>query len=203
MTVPLIVLAVFAVLLGFIGTPAWPWFHGYLTGHTAAVDINKLFSSETLTVMLLSTLVVAVGIGFGWHFYGRKPVESSEAPDVLERLQPKVFAVLRQKFFFDEIYEATVVRFNAGWSVFCDLMDRWVWNGAVQVVSYVVLGFSWLNRFFDEYVVNFGFDLSCGRLRRGGKFMSRLQDGKVQNYLSVIGVALTVLVLLLLWGCRS
>ena len=32
MTVPLIILAVFAVLLGVIGTPAWPWFEGYLTG---------------------------------------------------------------------------------------------------------------------------------------------------------------------------
>ena len=26
MTMPLVILAVFAVLLGIIGTPAWPWF---------------------------------------------------------------------------------------------------------------------------------------------------------------------------------
>ena len=109
----------------------------------------------------------------------------------------------REFVMLDEFYEATVIRFNAGWAKFCDFLDRWVWNGAVQLVSYIVLGFSWLNRFIDEYVVNLGFDLGCGRLRRGGKFMSRLQDGKVQNYLSVIGVALTLLVLLLLWGCRS
>ena len=32
MTVPLIILAGFAILLGFVGTPAWPWFDGYLTG---------------------------------------------------------------------------------------------------------------------------------------------------------------------------
>ncbi|MBI3192726.1 MAG: NADH-quinone oxidoreductase subunit L, partial [Pedosphaera parvula] len=32
MTMPLVVLAVFAVLLGLIGTPVWPWFHHYLTG---------------------------------------------------------------------------------------------------------------------------------------------------------------------------
>ena len=29
MTVPLIMLAGFAILLGFVGTPAWPWFDGY------------------------------------------------------------------------------------------------------------------------------------------------------------------------------
>ena len=30
MTVPLIVLAVFAIVLGFVGTPAWPWFQSFL-----------------------------------------------------------------------------------------------------------------------------------------------------------------------------
>jgi NADH-quinone oxidoreductase subunit L len=29
MTIPLVILAVFAVLLGFIGTPVWPWFSKY------------------------------------------------------------------------------------------------------------------------------------------------------------------------------
>jgi NADH-quinone oxidoreductase subunit L len=32
MTMPLVILAIFAVVLGFFGTPAWPWFQNYLTG---------------------------------------------------------------------------------------------------------------------------------------------------------------------------
>ncbi|HLP76177.1 MAG TPA: NADH-quinone oxidoreductase subunit L, partial [Candidatus Paceibacterota bacterium] len=32
MTTPLMILAAFAILLGFIGTPAWPWFQSFLTG---------------------------------------------------------------------------------------------------------------------------------------------------------------------------
>ena len=32
--------------------------------------------------------------------------------------------------------------------------------------------------------------------------MSRLQNGRVQTYLRVIGVALVVLVLFLIWGCQ-
>ena len=31
-----------------------------------------------------------------------------------------------------------------GVRVFSDWLDRWVWNGAVQVVSYLVLGLSWM-----------------------------------------------------------
>ena len=45
-----------------------------------------------------------------------------------------------------------------------------------------------------------GFDQGCDRVSRGGSLLSRLQDGQVQNYLRVIGVALVVLVLFLIWG---
>jgi len=71
------------------------------------------------------------------------------------------------------------------------------------LLSLAVVGLSWLNRAFDEYVVNLGFDESCRGLTEGGTLMSRLQNGRVQNYLRVIGVALAVLVLLLVWGCRA
>jgi NADH-quinone oxidoreductase subunit L len=103
----------------------------------------------------------------------------------------------------DELYEATVIRFNAWAAWFCDWLDYWIWNGAVVLVSRLVLGLSWLNRFFDEHVVNFGFDEGCRGLGNGGKGLSRLQDGRVQDYLRVIGLALTALVLALIWGCRS
>ena len=39
--------------------------------------------------------------------------------------------------------------------------------------------------------------------RAAGALMSRLQDGRVQNYLRVIGLALAVLVLFLIWGCQA
>jgi NADH-quinone oxidoreductase subunit L len=66
-----------------------------------------------------------------------------------------------------------------------------------------VVGLAWLDRYFDEYVVNSGFDEGCRRLTKGGALMSRLQCGQVQRYLRLLGLALTVLVLLLIWGCRA
>jgi len=69
-----------------------------------------------------------------------------------------------------------------------------------MLVSYAVLGLSVVNRFFDELVINLSFDQSCDGVTQGGKLMSRLQGGRVQNYLRIIGIALTVLVLILIWG---
>ena len=39
----------------------------------------------------------------------------------------------------------------------------------VQLVSYVVIGISWVDRFFDEFVVNLGFDEGCKGVSAGGK----------------------------------
>ena len=72
-------------------------------------------------------------------------------------------------------------------------------GGAVALISYATLGLSWVNRAFDEFVINLGFDQSCGRVTFGARVMSRLQDGRIQNYLRIIGIGLAALVIILVW----
>jgi NADH-quinone oxidoreductase subunit L len=110
---------------------------------------------------------------------------------------------LENKYFVDEIYEATIIRFNAWSARASDFLDRWIWGGAVLLVTWVMLGLSWLYRFTDDFVVNLGFDAGCETLREGGGEISRWHSGRVQTYLRVIGVALVVLVLFLVWGRKS
>jgi len=200
MTVPLVVLAVFAVLLGFVGTPIWPWFQGYLVGTAVEVHGEALISGEHGPLMLFSALVVLAGMGVGWWWYGRQPVRSAEAPDLIERYHPSLFAMLRDKFYVDELYGATVIRWHAGWAWACDAVDRWVWGGVVFAVSQLMIGLSWVSRSLDEYVVNLGFDEACQRLRRGAGLSAGFQGGQVQEYLRALGLGLAVLLLLYVWG---
>jgi NADH-quinone oxidoreductase subunit L len=202
MTAPLLVLAAGAILLGLVGTPAWPWFHDYLTGHHSAASFGRFLEGGVLPLMLLSTVIVAAGIGAGWWLYGKQPILRADATDALERLQPGVFAVLREKFRVDEIYAATVGRASDLGARFCQWLDGMVWEGCVRAITGLALGFSWLNRFIDEYGVNLGFDSSCQEVRRSSTLLSRFQDGQAQNYLRVIGVGLVLMVLLLVWGGR-
>ena len=112
------------------------------------------------------------------------------------------YRLLAGKYFIDEIYQATVIRFTQWSARACDWLDRWVWDSLVQLAAYTVVGLAWVSRSFDEFVVNVGFDQVCSRFVRGGKLMSRLQGGQIQSYLRVIAVALSVLVLILIWGCK-
>jgi NADH-quinone oxidoreductase subunit L len=153
--------------------------------------------------MIASSVVVFAGLGLGWWLYGRNPVQTDAEPDVLEKLRPDIFSLLKNKYWVDELYGATIIRFNAWAARACDWLDRRLWNGVVLLISYSVLLLSWVNRFIDEYAVNPGFDEGCRRVKSGGKITSRLQDGRVQDYLRVIGIALAALTLLLIWGCHA
>ncbi len=203
MTMPLIVLASFAILLGFIGTPILPWFQSFVGGEELRLNLHALAESAVLKTVVLSTLVAFAGMGIGWWFYGRNPAAQPGGFDVLERKQPEIFELLRRKYFIDEIYDWTVVRLNDWWARTCDLLDTWLWNGLVQLLAYLVIGIAWADKFFDEFLINRGFDESCRRIGQGGGWMSRLQNGRVQTYLRVLGVALTILVLILIWGCHA
>jgi NADH-quinone oxidoreductase subunit L len=195
MTVPLVVLAVFAVGLGFVGTPLWPWLQTYLTGHHEATS-----ALSVVLLMVVSAVAVFAGIGLGGILYGLMSPERSDELDPLEEMQPSIFEVLRNKFYVDELYDLTVVRLNRDFGRLCRWLDDAIVSTMVAVVSYVTLGVSWIVRICDEYLVNLGFDQTCRKVRQGGNLFSRVQDGRVQHYLRVIGVAAIIFLLLLTWG---
>jgi NADH-quinone oxidoreductase subunit L len=203
MTIPLVILGAFAILLGFVGTPAWPWFQSFLESKPSPLSFAAFSEPGILPVMLSSSLIVFLGLGLGWYFYGRKPIETVETPDTLGERQPQVFSLLGHAFYVDALYAATLIRLNTWWSKACDWFDRWVWNGAVQIVSFLVVGLAWVDNFFDAGVINTGFDGGCESVSRGGQLLSLLQGGRIQGYLRVIGVALIALVIFLLWGAKA
>ena len=200
MTVPLMILAVFAVLLGFFGTPAWPWFQSFLEGEHATFSFAGFAAANTVPLMLASSLIVFLGLGIGWSIYGRKPIE---AADPLETAQPFAMSTLGHAFYVDAFYRATVVRLNAWGAILCDVADRFVWGGFVKAFAFFILGLGWLDNFFDKYIVNAGFDAGCDTVSFSGRSLSHLQRGRVQGYLRTIGVALIVIVILMLWGAKA
>jgi NADH-quinone oxidoreductase subunit L len=202
MTVPLLVLAFFAIGLGFIGTPAWPWFQVFVSGEPLRLEVARLLAGDVASLMLLSTVIVLLGLGVGWWLYGRREIARGEQTEPLEKAWPNLFALLRSKYFIDEAYDWAIVGLNREWAIAADWLDRMIWGGGVLVISYLVLGLAWVQRFFDEQAINRGFDAACSRLSGGGRLLSHLQNGQVQNYLRFIGIGLTVLVLALIWGCR-
>jgi NADH-quinone oxidoreductase subunit L len=201
MTVPLAILAFFAMALGLIGTPAWPWFRAFLEGRAAGFDWRGFAEPGLMALMLTSSAVVFLGLGLGWWLYGSKS-PSPEAPDVLEKDAPWIWAALRDRLYVDELYGVTVIAFYAWWARVADWLDRRVWGGIVAAVAKLFALWAQLNRLLDVYWVDGSFDKACEELSIGGGLIARAQNGRVQIYLRILALAVVVLAAILIWSAR-
>jgi NADH-quinone oxidoreductase subunit L len=195
MTIPLVLLAVGAVGLGFLGTPGHPWLQTRLLGGEAGPP-----EAGHPGLTALSILLVAVGLGSGWALYLRKTRVQAEAPDPLEVAAPGAYAALRAKLGFDELYAATVGRLVTWTAEGADLSDRRIWDGLVRALARLAEAVGAASRRTDDGGLNAGFDAASGGLRGLGTAYSRIQTGIAGGYLRTVAIGFFILALLALWG---
>jgi NADH-quinone oxidoreductase subunit L len=184
MTVPLIILSIFAIGYGWVGIPEhFPvlgglvpnWLHEFVGGtlaeHPEAVEFNA--------IPLLTSLVVALGgLYAGWVTY-RNVISSAH-----DRFQ---IPLLKNKYYFDEFYDRVFVK-PAYWlaeNVVYKFMDQGVIDGVLHVFGPLTDRFgSFIRNYFDLPVINrfFG-DGSAEVTYRAGDRLRVVQTGRIQQYL--------------------
>jgi NADH-quinone oxidoreductase subunit L len=198
MTVPLLILAACTILLGFLGTPAWPWLHHYLTGEGTDGGVSALFKPSFMVLAFLSSLIVGAGIAAGWYLYRR-----FSSVDPLDAHSPGLFASLRSRLWIDEIYESSVIRFTKFLGFSSARLETTFFRSTGRVAALLAIGLGWFSRLFDNLIINSAFDRGCRALTDAARSGARVQNGQVQTYLRAIALTFTVLVLLLAWGCKG
>ena len=111
MTMPLIALAICAILFSIVLTPAWPWLHDYLTGTAAGVELVRLIQPT----LFLSLVLVGAGFALGIWMYRKVGVQDRQRPadtDPLELAQSQLFRFLENKMWIDELYARTIIAFS-------------------------------------------------------------------------------------------
>ena len=194
MTIPLVILAAAAVLMSIPATPAWPWFHGYHTGHELTLDFARLIEHGFLTIAGLSIVIASAGIGIGYLLYRR--VTNA---DPLQRALGAGYRALENRFYVDEIYQATVVRGLGFLALLAAAIERWIFCGIVSLIGGLSLLASTLGDLFDRFWINLGFDSLCGGLRDGGQLFSSMENGRVTCYLRFLSLGTVVLLIIIGW----
>jgi NADH-quinone oxidoreductase subunit L len=160
-TAPLVILAVFAAIGGFIGIA-----NNY--GSQFAADHETLSLAQQLleplhapVAMLIGIAVAVAGIFLAYLLY------NNAASDPLPAKLGGLATAMKNKFYFDELYEATFIRAHDFLAAVADWIDRWILEGAI-------IG-----------AIRGGTDLS-------GRALRLAQTGNLQTYafLFVLGVAL-------------
>ena len=194
MTVPLMVLAFFAITYGWVGIPEhFPllggivpnWFHEFV-GSTLLEPPPVL---EFNVVPLLTSLVVALGgLFLGWWIYRNV---NSPAEDKLQ------FPVLKNKWYFDEAYDFLFVK-PAYWfaETFVYMwMDKGVIDGILHAFGKATafLGTS-IRQYIDLAIINEFLGDGSARLAQWfGSRIQPLQTGRIQQYmLASLGLLIIV-----------
>jgi len=207
MWVPLAILAFFATVLGLVGLPLdllggapGHLFSGFLLAHPHAVPADLLF-------MGFSLLIAIVGIGAGWFVYVRRPLRAGE-PDPLSRWLGPVYTVLKNKYYFDELYKFVFIDRTIDLTKALAWFDTNVIDRIVNAVGWATDAFaralSWVDvnivdrlvnavgraaialsgglRWVDVNIVDGLVDAFGALTTYTGDVLRVLQTGKVQNY---------------------
>lgn len=134
MTFPLLVLAVLAVVAGFVSIPGVnPWFNEWLLADHAEHEAVEWI------VVILSTLMGVLGIGLGWLIYSKGAIRR-------DLVAPALVKLLNRKYYIDEIYQGVIVTPLKGLALLLNAIDDYIIDGAVRLIAAGTGGIGQLGR---------------------------------------------------------
>jgi NADH-quinone oxidoreductase subunit L len=201
MVLPLMILAGFSVIGGWIG---WPEVFGgenrferfldpVLIGvmrETGAVKIAHHAFAKEILLMVASLAIVGAGFWLAYEFYCSKRI----APELVAARRPILYRLLLHKYYVDEIYDAAVVERTKDLGTLLGRFDANVIDGVgVDGAGWLARFGSTLSMWWDKWIID-------GLLNFGAKLMQLfsypvrlLQTGMFSSYAMFILVGLVVL----------
>lgn len=171
------------------------------TENQVTIEKSEIVFSETYTeamhhahypAMFLSLILAGGGILFAFVFYQWKKLD----PDKLAESVKPLYKLSYNKWYFDEIYDASFVAGTLGLSKFLAWFDNTIIDGIVNLSATVTKGFSNFSGKFDNIVVDGLVNFMAYLSGFIGLIFRRFQTGKVQTYIVLVIFSLVILLFL-------
>jgi NADH-quinone oxidoreductase subunit L len=194
MTFPLIFLSFFAIVAGFVGVhPDFVVLGGIFSPR--GQPLFKEFLAPTLfekpelipfsaIPVLVSFTVALGGIGLGWWMYWRKPLAAGQ-PDPLIRILGPMHTVLKNKYYFDELYTIVFVK-PVQWisaNVVYVFIDKGVIDGFLHLTAAVFTFIGDLIKVLNKWLIDGVGDGIPELIARFGVWFRFSQTGRIQQYM--------------------
>jgi len=199
MTVPLIILAIFAA---FVATPGETGILSRLLMASEPAGVaDGLLASEGYAISLPSheaihlkhaaagafALIMAVaGALTAYVFYGARLVDPAE----VRRQFASLHTFLVEKWWFDEMYDVMFVRPVHIVARYCAAIDRVVFDGFLHGLARYAVRISQWDRVFDEQIIDGFVNRLADATFATGRVFGYLQTGKLRQYVMFIVVGL-------------
>ncbi|MCL6097920.1 MAG: NADH-quinone oxidoreductase subunit L [Bacteroidetes bacterium] len=164
--------------------------HGEITH---SVEYTETMHWAHYPAMILSLIVAGLGILIAFMFYQWKKISADKLAEKLKTL----YKLSLNKWYLDEIYDATAVSGTLGFGSILAWFDNKIVDGIVNGSAHVTQLVSKFSNLFDTYVVDGFVNFTAFFSGFVGLSFRRLQTGKVQTY--IIFVVFSIIILLLIF----
>jgi len=189
MTWVLIALAFAAVVSGVLfGLPKlWsghePLLEAFLAPSLPAAEKVPFREASHSTELLFQLIGIGIAV-VGWAGARALYLDArSTVPERLKAVFPRAWGVVFNKYYVDELYDATVVRISVLFSRALYWFDQYVIDGIVNLMATIGRGVAYADAAFDQKVVDGAVNLLADGFLHGGATLRRLQTGRIQAYL--------------------
>ena len=170
---------------------AAPGGHGEGHGAEGEHDAHLVHLAHTYA-MYSSVAVGTLGIFLAFVVYSFGWIN----PDRVANAMKPLHNFLVNKWYFDELYEATVIKGSKALSRGLAWFDLHVVDGLVNLAAQLGIFVSFLVGKFDNYVVDGAVNGLASATTGSGSVLRRLQTGKLYHYVFVLAGGLVVIFLI-------
>ena len=174
MKIPLIVLAAGALVVGY----RWMPFEGWIESTRAEHAWERLSEAAHHAIAVPAMLASVVGFALALLIY-RKGFTVAEG--ICRRIEP-LHRLVRNKFYFDELYNAVFLRGTLLVCLISDLWDKWVIDGLVNLWGWATKKLAFFSGWFDNRAIDGAANGLASATWNVGKAVRVPQTGRVRNY---------------------
>ncbi|MEI7825565.1 MAG: NADH-quinone oxidoreductase subunit L [Chlorobiaceae bacterium] len=158
---------------------------GHLYSDPRQAEIVHAGHAAHYTAIYISSIMVALGIIMAFVVYVFKIID----PEKTARLIRPLYLFSLNKWYWDEIYEATFIKGSMVLAKMLSWFDTNVVDGIVNGVALLVKKFAFVNDGFDRHVVDGMVNFTAFTVNTTGAVLRKLQTGKVQTYVVMLLIA--------------
>ncbi|TNJ38467.1 NADH-quinone oxidoreductase subunit L [Chlorobaculum thiosulfatiphilum] len=159
--------------------------HGPVFADPRQAEIAHMTHENHYTAIKLSSIMVVIGIGMALIFYVFRFIDPDKTAQAIRPLYLYSF----NKWYWDEIYDATFIKGSILISKILAWFDTNIVDGIVNGVATIFRKFAFANGSFDKYVVDGLVNFTAFTVQTTGAVFRKVQTGKVQTYLVMVVVA--------------
>tara|TARA_Y100001933_G_scaffold265181_1_gene336512 strand:+ start:43418 stop:45541 length:2124 start_codon:yes stop_codon:yes gene_type:complete len=136
---------------------------------------------------LAGALMLAVGIWMYKDGFGKAEYLLKKVPGL-----KLLYTWALNKFYFDHLYDVFFVKMTKCFAAICNFIDKWGFDGLVNVAGHWTKGLAWFTGAFDNKVVDGLVNGAANSARAGGQALRTTQPGRIRVYVSLLFVGLVI-----------